>query len=380
MVGALDAEQVVVRRLGQRGVARGRLQNGLGDHDRRVQIVLCGDGAGRLAHQRDELLGGEVLAVVARHVGRVVDVREGDGRHRDGHLLERRLGLPLDGGGCVRLVGHPAGIPGLLDAVINRVICIDDRLVRRRGLIGIGGLGRVGRIRGVDGIDRIDRVDGINRFTRIIGVDGIGRVGRILRVNGVRRIRRVSRSRRLVRVGRRIWIRRINGIGRICRIHRVSRPAGFNRIRRRFGSRGLLHAWIIRIRHLGLNRRLRLLGYRRGFHGIGLRLWLRRLGFYRNRLVIGRQVPQLRTLLFRQITELPSIGRHVIDAGLIKGLTLADPRDGLFVAGRNIVTAVVLNGMPIAVLGVAGGVRCGHAAHRGNDQRRSSENRYCLPR
>ena len=69
MVGALDAEQIVVRRLGQRGIAGGGLQDGLGDHDRRVQVVLGGDGAGRLAHQRDELLGGEVLAVVARYIG-----------------------------------------------------------------------------------------------------------------------------------------------------------------------------------------------------------------------------------------------------------------------------------------------------------------------
>ena len=145
VVGALDAEQVVVRRLGQRGVAGGGFQDGLGDHDRRVQVVLDGDGAGRLAHQRDELLGGEVLAVVARHVGRVVDVREGDGRHRDGHLLERRLGLALDDGGRVRLVRHAAGVAGLLDAGIDRIAHINFGSTRNLG--GFGNFRGVGNRR-----------------------------------------------------------------------------------------------------------------------------------------------------------------------------------------------------------------------------------------
>ena len=50
-----------------------------------------------------------LLYTSARHIGRVVDMREGDGGHRDGHLLERRLSLPLDDGSRVRLVRHAAG-------------------------------------------------------------------------------------------------------------------------------------------------------------------------------------------------------------------------------------------------------------------------------
>ena len=81
-----------------------------------------------------------------------------------------------------------------------------------------------------------------------------------------------------------------------------------------------------------------------------------------------------------QTAELTGVGRHVLDAGLIESLSLFDPRDGLLVASRDIVISVILDSMSVAVLGVAGGVGCGHAANRGNDQRRSSEKRYCLPR
>ena len=72
------------------------------------------------------------------------------------------------------------------------------------------------------------------------------------------------------------------------------------------------------------------------------------------------------------------MGLHDLDGGFVE-LPGIEPAERLIVAlgqrlafGRGRVAA--------AVLGIAGGVGCGHAAHRGNDQRRSSENRYCLPR
>ena len=216
VVGALDAEQVVVRRLSQRGVAGGGFQDGLGDHNRRVQVVLGGDGAGRLAHQRDELLGREILAVVARHIGRVVDMREGDGGHRDGHLLERRLSLPLDDGGRVRLVRHAAGIAGLLDAVVHRVVRVDDRLVRLRGFVrGVGNIRRVGLIGNIRGVGNVRGVGSIG------GVRGVGLIG-ILRLIGNLRIVGNIRGVRGIGSVRNIWgVRGIRGIGSIGRVRNV---------------------------------------------------------------------------------------------------------------------------------------------------------------
>ena len=391
MVGALDAEQVVVRRLGQRGVAGGGFQNGLGDHDRRVQVVLGGDGAGRLAHQRDELLGGEVLAVAARHVGRVVDVREGDGRHRDGHLLERRLGLALDDGGRVRLVRHAAGSTGLLLTGIHRIVRVYDRLVRLRGLIGISRLDRVGRIRGIDGIDgidginrfhgidrihRLDGIDRINRFTRIIG---IGRVGRIL---GFNRIRRVSRSRRLVRVGRNL---------RASRLVRTGRSTGFGRLLPRLLVGRTVHTVVSRLLPVLINRRIlrfllrrSRLGRRGHLLGLGL-LWLFLLLLGRCRLFGNRQIiERLLHLLEGGIQLAVLLGGqnrpgHNLQIGQRKKLAAVDALYQLFVG---LGERFLFGSTPqcLAIFGVASGIGCGHAAHRGNDQRRSSENRYCLPR
>ena len=350
VVGALDAEQVVVRRLSQRGVAGGGFQNSLGDHDRRVQVVLGGDGTGRLAHQRDELLGGEVLAVVARHVGRVVDVREGDGRHRDGHLLEGRLGLALDDGGRVRLVRDAAGVAGPLLAGIDRVIRIDDRLVRFRRLLGIGRIGRIDGIHWLGRIDRIGRLRWVGRLGRISGLDRINRITRFGRLYGLNRIGR---------------LRRINGIGRV---DRSSRILWIVRISRHLGNDRLLH-----IRRFRLRRRLcRLLRFRRGLHRSGNRLGLRlrnrrHLGLRHRRLIIDRKAPQLGALRLGQAAELVGMTRHIVNARLIEGLAFFDPDKRFLVIGRNVMIPVVLNRVPVAVVGITGGVRCGHAAHRGND-------------
>ena len=72
------------------------------------------------------------------------------------------------------------------------------------------------------------------------------------------------------------------------------------------------------------------------------------------------------------------MGLHDLDGGFVE-LPGIEQAERLVVAlgqrpalGRGRVAA--------AVLGIAGGVGCGHTAHRGNDQRRSSEKRYCLPR
>ena len=267
-------------------------------------------------------------------------MREGDGRHRDGHLLERRLGLPLDDGGHVRVVRDTAGVAGPLLAGIDRVVRIDDRLVRFRGLLGVGLLG-------VNGIGRIGRLSGIRWLGRI------DRIGRLRRVSGLGRIRRISGINRINRVGRVDRIGRINGSSRTLRIGRA------RRIRRHLGNDGLFH-----IRHFRLRRRLcRLLRFRRGLHRSG-----NRLGLGLSRPIIDRKVPQLGALLLGQAAELVGMTRHIVDARLIEGLAFFDPGERFLVIGRNIMIPVVLNRMSVvAVVGITGGVRCGHAAHRGND-------------
>ena len=59
--------------------------------------------------------------------------------------------------------------------------------------------------------------------------------------------------------------------------------------------------------------------------------------------------------------------RHIVNARLIEGLAFFDPDKRFLVIGRNVMIPVVLNRVPVAVVGITGGVRCGHAAHRGND-------------
>ena len=321
---------------------------------------------------------------MARYIGRVVDVREGDGRHGDGHLLEGRLGLALDDGSGVRLVRHAAGVAGLLDAVVHGVVRVDDRLVRLRGGVGIGrlvGIGRIRRVDGVNGIHRIDRIHGIhwirgidrihrvNRIDRIDRIDRINRIDRVNRVDWVNRVNRIDGVNRVDRINR---IRRVNGVGRINRIRRVSRICGISGIRRirRILRIGRLSP-ILAIRHVSLCLLLRSrLGPLLRFFGRG-----RLLG---DRLVVQRLNLESVKLSRREI-ELIRMGLHDLDSGFVE-LSSIEPTERLVVTLGQRPPFSRGSETIAAVLGVAGGVGCGHAAHRGNDQRRSSEKRYCLPR
>ena len=70
---------------------------------------------------------------------------------------------------------------------------------------------------------------------------------------------------------------------------------------------------------------------------------------------------------------------HNIQIGQREQRPSLNALDELIVAFRKRLPLSGVLGQKV-IIGIAGGVGCGHAAHRGNDQRRSSEKRYCLPR
>ena len=438
LVGALDAEQVVVRRLGQGGVARGGLQNGLGDHHRGVQVAVGGDMARRFAHERDELLGGKILAVVAGHVGRVIHMGERDGGHRDGHLLQRRLGLALVHGRRMTGIGHPAGPveAGLLDALVHGIV--------GRGVVGLRrGINRIGVARiGIHhrgcgllggGLGHGDR----HVAGRIAQIDGLAgrRVGAHHRTGGRRLAlhlhdkdavggNALGNQELLQLIPRQIEVRPrqhsavidhlaripLVGIHRAVALARRTRNLGFGGGQRLvgtgvgnvsplpFGAVGGRHVRaLVRRAPVGAGALRRRLGRRRavsaighlgnGRLGLGRRIFGRRLGLDRrgSSLGLGSRLGRRRTALDQRLhlNVLGLVGEdavslHQLQIGQGEALAAVDAVDEFLVALRQRSAALGADVVALAVVSVASLICRGNAAHRGNDQGSSRQKRHCV--